>query len=129
MVEITFILYLHFVADFIFQSEYMATNKSANNLALLNHVIVYSLVWGLGLLIYFINELDINKVYNIMIFTWLTLVAHFITDYITSRIVKKKFDKGEYGSDIPNFGGFTVIGFDQLLHYIQLLLTWEILFK
>jgi hypothetical protein len=57
----------------------------------------------------------------------LTFLCHFITDYITSRIVKKRFEDKYYGSPIPNLGAFTVIGFDQVLHYAQLFLTYYFL--
>jgi hypothetical protein len=56
-----------------------------------------------------------------------TLICHTATDYVTSRIVSKKFAKGEYGSSIPNFGAFTIIGIDQVLHYVQLFLTYNLL--
>ena len=30
---------------------------------------------------------------------------------------------------IPNLGAFSVIGFDQVLHYIQLIITWKLIFN
>jgi uncharacterized protein DUF3307 len=41
------ILFIHFVADFIFQTDYMALNKSKNNLALVTHTIVYTSIFML----------------------------------------------------------------------------------
>ena len=60
-------------------------------------------------------------------FPLITFVFHTLTDYFTSKIVSRKFANQEYGSPIPNFGAFTVIGFDQVLHYVQLFLTYHFL--
>jgi hypothetical protein len=62
-----------------------------------------------------------------LLFGVITFITHTATDYFTSRIVSKKFAKQEYGSPIPNFGAFTIIGIDQVLHYIQLFLTYQLL--
>jgi hypothetical protein len=64
---------------------------------------------------------------DVLAFVGITFVAHTITDYITSRIVSRKFANKEFGSPIPNTGAFTVIGFDQVLHYIQLFGTYYLL--
>jgi hypothetical protein len=48
---------------------------------------------------------------------------HFATDYVTSRIAKVFFDSGDYHN------GFVVVGFDQILHYIQLFLSYMLLSK
>jgi hypothetical protein len=112
------ILIVHWIADFIFQDEKWALSKSKNWKDLLNHTATYSVFWFLvGIFV------GLNLV-NSIAFMLITFVAHTITDYFTSRIVSKKFANKEYGSPIPNLGGFTIIGFDQLLHYTQLLLTY-----
>ena len=59
----------------------------------------------------------------------ITFILHFATDYITSRIVSKRFADKYYGSPIPNFGAFSIIGLDQVLHYAQLFLTYYLLSK
>jgi hypothetical protein len=51
-------------------------------------------------------------------FAGITFFAHFATDYVTSRISKKFFDAKDYHN------GFVVVGFDQVLHYVQLLATF-----
>lgn len=117
------IIVIHFIADFIFQAEEWAINKSKNNKALTLHVLCYSTVWLL-----FANAYSVlTGNYLMMCFPVITFICHWITDYYTSRIVSKKFAKGHYGSPIPNFGAFTVIGFDQVLHYGQLFLTFYLL--
>lgn len=127
------IIIVHFTADFIFQAEQWAVNKSKNNLALFKHVRMYALLWlipsCLMLGIERPNETATLYVTYSLVFTAVTFVAHFITDYFTSRIVSKKFANNQYGSDIPNFGAFTVIGFDQVLHYTQLFLTLHFITK
>ncbi len=125
------IVLIHWIADFVFQAEEWANNKSKNNIALYKHVITYSTLWLLPIcLILGIerpHETTEWYVYSTLIFFVLTFCCHFITDYITSRIVSKKFANEEYGSPIPNTGAFTVIGFDQVLHYAQLFLTFHLL--
>lgn len=125
------IVVIHFIADFIFQAEEWATNKSKSNLALFQHVGTYSLIWLLASCIILgltrPSETTEWYVYNSILFASITFVAHFITDFITSRIVSAKFKNGHLGSPVPNFGAFTVIGFDQVLHYGQLFFTYHIL--
>jgi len=115
LVHVLAIVFLHWVCDFIFQDETWANNKSKSNIPLLKHTATYSVLWFP--LAYFLGWLIIP-------FILITFVTHTITDYITSRIVGKKFAAGEYGSPIPNFGAFTIIGFDQLIHYVTLFITF-----
>ncbi len=125
------IIFIHWVADFIFQAEEWANNKSKSNTALFRHVLTYSTIWVLPACVILGNlrpsETTEWYVYSTLLFFTLTFLFHFITDYITSRIVSKRFADKYYGSPIPNFGAFTVIGFDQVLHYIQLFLTYHFL--
>ena len=127
------IIVIHFIADFIFQTEEWAINKSKSNLALFHHVRVYSTFWVFAscLMLGYVRPGETTQWYviNSFLFASITFVAHFITDYITSRIVSKRFANNHYGSPIPNFGAFTIIGFDQVLHYGQLFLTLYILTK
>jgi len=116
-----FIVGIHFIADFIFQAEEWATNKSKSNFVLFKHVAAYTIIWSVSGLFIFSDP------FKYLIFLLVTFVAHFTTDYFTSRIVSRKFANNEYGSPIPNFGAFTVIGFDQVLHYGQLFLTYHLL--
>jgi hypothetical protein len=48
------------------------------------------------------------------VFSFITFGAHWFTDYYTSRLNSKLWSKG----DVHNF--FVNVGFDQVLHYIQL---------
>jgi Protein of unknown function (DUF3307) len=112
---IIFLLVIHFLADFALQTHEQATNKSTSNKWLFYHVGTYSLIWLLAMYSY----IDIFS--EALIFACITFVFHFATDYVTSRLAKKFFDVKDYHN------GFVVVGFDQLLHIIQLVYTYIIL--
>lgn len=134
LLEILGIITIHFIADFICQDEKWAIGKSKNFRDLINHTKIYSLIWFIFgiLIITLFDNTDSVINYNpgdIVLFTFITFIFHTITDFFTSKIVSKKFENKHYGSAIPNFGAFTIIGFDQVLHYIQLFVTYYLLFK
>ncbi len=118
LTEIFVIIIVHWIADFIMQDEKWALGKSKNLNDLLAHTSLYSLLWFIPM----IFLIGVN--WKVSVFVGTTFICHTITDYFTSRSVSKKFVNKEYGSAIPNLGGFTIIGFDQVLHYIQLFLTY-----
>lgn len=112
--QILIILFIHWVADFLFQNQKMALNKSKENHWLFIHVLTYSTVWFVVGVFFF----DLIKVLQ---FTFITFVFHYVTDYVTSRWTSKLYkDQKFYG--FPSF--FSVIGLDQYLHYLQLILTY-----
>ena len=116
------IVVMHWIADFIFQAEEWSLGKSKTWTPLLKHTAIYSILW------YFPVAIMTGEWLLPFAFVGITFFAHTITDYFTSRVVSKKFAKGYYGSPIPNFGAFSTIGFDQVLHYVQLIFTWYWLF-
>ena len=124
------VIFIHWVADFVFQTHWQATNKSTNNKALLQHVGTYTLIWFVvffGWIVYSNHILEMDASAHghgteILLFFPITFVAHFITDYFTSRLNSYLWKKG----DIHNF--FVSVGFDQVLHYVQLFLTINWLF-
>lgn len=103
----------HFFADFCLQTHDQATMKSKSIKWLIYHTGVYSLCW----LLMMIGLLG----WKAFAFAGITFVIHTITDYCTSRIGRPFWDKNDYHN------GFVVIGFDQVLHYIQLYLTFKLL--
>lgn len=120
------ILIIHTIGDFLFQSDWMAINKSKNWKALGLHVSVYSLCfvyWGLP-------------------FVAITFLTHFLTDAVTSRITSKLWfftpldvhytmNSNQYRQLWVSKGGnrhwfFVTIGIDQLIHFITLALTYKL---
>lgn len=109
------ILFIHWIADFILQTDKMAKGKSKNMEDLLDHTYTYSGVFVIASLIYSIVT---GNWAMAIIFPPITLLCHTVTDYITSRVNAKLWAKG----DVHNF--FVSVGFDQFLHAVQLLLTF-----
>lgn len=102
-VEILLLLiWLHFFADFILQTDWMAINKSKKNLALGIHVVVYSLPF-----------LVISPLYAII-----NGIAHFATDWLSSRATTKLWEKEQ------RHWFFVVIGADQAVHMSTLVATY-----
>jgi hypothetical protein len=108
---------IHFLADFALQTSDQAKYKSENNRMLLYHVLTYSVVWFLAVYIVFGNHTDA------FIFAVITFICHFITDYCTSRIGKPFWEAKDYHN------GFVVVGFDQMLHFLQLYYTFAFVFN
>ena len=99
-------IWVHWIADFVLQSDSMAKNKSTSNKWLLCHVSTYTAVLS-------------------MCFGWqyglLNGVTHLIVDFFTSRATSALWKKGE----VHWF--FVVIGFDQAIHITILLLSLPLL--
>lgn len=132
------IIFIHWIADFLIQTDWQAKNKSSNNSALLLHTGIYSLVW-LPFSIILFGNLG-------YLFILITFICHTITDYFTSRLNTKLVPKRELVGNSRNTNGiecnifaiskneswhnfFVSVGFDQVLHYTQLLLTYYYLTK
>lgn len=116
--EVFTIIFCHYIGDFLVQTDWQAKNKSSNNTALILHTAAYSAFWFIPMVVLIGLKNDDLPKHTPILFVLITFFWHTITDYITSREVKKMFDKG----DIHN--GFVLIGFDGVLHYIQLFLTY-----
>ena len=116
------VLIFHWVLDFIFQTDKQAKGKSKNFKDLLSHTAAYSVEWLIPACFVFhcINR-DLNYVLLAPIFAVITFVFHTITDYFTSRLNSKLWRAGK----AHEF--FISVGFDQLLHYFQLFLTFYFL--
>lgn len=109
------ILFAHWVADFIAQTDQMAKNKSTSNKWLISHVSTYGLVMGLIILVTF----------GSISLIWLAIntVAHGATDYVTSRITSRLWKAGE------THWFFVVVGFDQFVHMATMFVTAAYLFR
>jgi len=115
---VLFILFIHWVSDFLCQTDWMAQNKSKNWKALLVHTMVYSTIF---MVIGHFYGIFIENIWFGMQFGAITFICHTITDYFTSRLNSKLWKEQK----VHWF--FVSVGFDQLLHYTQLLLTYQLL--
>lgn len=111
---IIYFLLVHFLGDFALQTHEQSTNKNSSNHWLFLHVSVYSLVW----LIAVIPILGFGAGF---LFALITFACHFITDWNTSRLSKPFWAREDYHN------GFVIVGFDQILHYLQLWYTFKLL--
>lgn len=110
----------HFVADFIVQTSWQANNKSSNVGALSSHIFTYTITMGLfaafGLALF---GLPVQLAAS---FAILNGALHFATDFVTSRASKAAHQNGEHKLF------WMVIGLDQLIHQLCLLVTAVLLF-
>lgn len=113
---------LHYIGDFLLQNEYMATNKSKSLAALTLHVAIYTFTLFGGVVL--MNVANYKPTYSFLWFGLLTFTFHFITDFISSKINANLYQKKLYYG-IPGF--FPMLGLDQLLHYIQIIVCYNIL--
>lgn len=98
------LVWTHFVADFLLQTDNMALNKSTNHRWLGLHALTYTvpfLLFGFK-------------------FAVANGVAHFVVDFITSRCTRNLWDKGE------RFWFFNFVGMDQAVHLTTLFSTYAL---
>lgn len=99
------LVWLHFLADFILQTDKMAVNKAGSLAWLGLHVGVYTACFlFMGIYFALVNG-----------------ALHFLVDFVTSKCTRHFNAKG----DKRKF--FMTIGFDQALHLSALLLTVRLL--
>ncbi len=101
--KLILIFVLHYIGDFILQTRWMGENKSKLLSALSLHILVYT-----ATLLPFGFE-----------FAIINGILHFITDFITSRLSSRAYKNG----NMAQF--WAIIGFDQLIHTITLILTLQ----
>lgn len=112
------ILIVHWIFDFFLQTHWQASNKSKSYVALTEHVLTYS---GGLLLIVLLNFGYFHHLSYAVGFVVFNALAHFFTDYVTSRATSALYEKEEY----HDF--FVAVGFDQLLHYLTLIVSFVLL--
>lgn len=123
------LLILHFVGDFLLQTDWMALNKSKRFDALFVHCLVYAACF--------------LPFYGYR-FAALTFLLHFVVDFWTSRLttrlwfisfIPRRLDLGFpvhrdhplYARVLPSRHWFFVaIGADQLLHFLLLAVTLRV---
>lgn len=97
------IIWLHFIADFILQWDSISTTKWNSLKSLGTHCTIY----GIPFLYFGLN------------FALVTVGAHFIVDFISSKLTHHYRVKEQY------HWFFVVIGWDQAIHMSILILTWK----
>lgn len=127
LVEIFSILIIHWFSDFVLQTDKQAKGKSTSMKMLISHTMNYTMVWwiiGIILVVYNIYfPFFVYTLWSLTLFVVITFVCHTITDYFTSRLNSKLWKSGN------THGFFISVGFDQVLHYVQLFLTFYLLTK
>lgn len=101
-----YIIWMHFIGDFVLQSTKVATNKYKDSKVLMKHCILYAFPF-------------------VFIGVKYALIAgflHFPIDYVTSKLTHKLYDNNEY------HWFFVVIGLDQAIHMTILLKTFLYLY-
>jgi hypothetical protein len=109
---VIWILFVHWIADFICQDDKTAINKSRGIFYLLKHSLIYFGVLMVG----YVAFLWVSPETSDSLLFLLNFPAHMAIDGVTSRVNARL-----YGSHRHWF--FVVIGFDQFLHYAVLFLT------
>jgi hypothetical protein len=134
------LLFLHWLADYVLQSNDLALRKADDVLALVHHVAIVALTLFVGSLPLAVIEL---VTWNAVLqFVSVNFTAHLVTDYVTSKVNRwlwfvdteprpRAIASGDYGS-FPFYARFNTekrhwffvgLGFDQLLHHVVLLIT------
>lgn len=112
------IIVIHWFADFVLQTDEQARGKSKNWASLLSHTSCYSLIWLVVTMFYgaftFCNPI-------LLLFAPITFICHTATDFYTSRVNSQLWEDKK----VHEF--FVSIGFDQVLHYVQLFVTYYLL--
>jgi hypothetical protein len=111
MEYLVLILLFHFIADFLFQSDDMAMNKSWGYGWLTMHTGVYTAVL-MSLMMMLFKNIEFA-----VFFATINGAGHWIIDAVTSRINTKLWKEEK------RHWFFTMIGFDQFLHTALLLIT------
>jgi flagellar biosynthesis protein FlhB len=114
IINILFIVWLHTLTDFYFQSREVATNKGKNFKVLLRHVTEYSLP--------FLIMAAWLPVISVVMFVAVNFALHLLTDFISSKLTTKFYQAN-------NMTGFwRVIGTDQAIHYTCLFTSFYWIF-
>lgn len=114
--EFIFLLAAHWLGDFVIQTHWQATNKSKNVVALLKHIGTYTLVFAAASYLLLWGDLGI-PLQTITIFIAVNALAHFVTDYFTSKMTAKL-----WAEQRPH-DFFVAVGFDQFLHQAAIALS------
>lgn len=111
-----YVLFLHWIGDFVAQTRWMAENKSKMWEPLVTHVLIYSTILWFGLV--FTSYWKVDPITH---YVMLNFSIHLVTDFITSKVTRTMLEN----KDLYAF--FVVLGFDQFIHALSLIGTIDIL--
>lgn len=129
LIDISILFFLHFVGDFLLQSRKMGKNKGKNIYWLMFHVFIYTtfVYWGWACFLGF-NEYSFYGMFGAY---HLISITHFLTDFITSKISSYMYTQAidinlsQKNRNIWEYGFWSIIGLDQLIHIISLILIYN----
>lgn len=101
MGNLLLIIWLHFIADFLLQSDETAQNKSEDMWVLTKHVLVYSLPF----------------LYFGFLYAGINAILHWCVDLFSSMLTKHFHERGKRREF------FITIGADQAIHMTCLIVT------
>jgi hypothetical protein len=120
--HILLLLLGHTVADFVFQNDNTAKRKGKSNTVLTTHVCIYTGVLALFTLPIIFTVPAASLLPQLwVLFMVINFVAHFATDFVTSRLT------AHFWLQEKRHEFFVTIGFDQFAHMAVLLLTYSAL--
>lgn len=108
---ISMILVWHFFGDFVFQKEKWAKTKSSSMISLSLHCLTYGVIM-------FIVMPFLSPMWAIF-----NMLAHFVIDYFTSRIMKPLWEKEQFNDF------FFYLGLDQAMHYLILFSSYKMFYE
>jgi hypothetical protein len=123
------IFVLHFIGDFVLQPYSMKVDKTKRNIVLFKHVLVYTMVLFCGLSLFL-------GIQNLLVFCFISMLQHFMVDYLFGRLIKQSGDAIKIESDnqknltekVDLWMPITFLGLDQLCHQLCLLVTLYYIF-
>ena len=95
------LLFAHCLGDYLFQTNYLASNKGKDNYLLFVHGVLYTLA------VYLVFGTAISSLGY-----WLILLTHIPVDYIKAR-----------GITPEKYGDSGALIIDQLIHYLVLIIS------
>src|SRR5687767_13589394 len=95
------LLFAHWVGDYLFQSNEMATQKATSLKWLTIHVVVYCIP-------VFLAGIYLFQMRHALVYLAINAGLHWITDFVSSRLASR------YRSDPRLF--HSIVGFDQFFH-------------
>ena len=123
-----YVLFTHFVADFVMQTHDMAINKSTSVYWLTKHIFAYAKTFLVSALVFcvaltlFEDGYGSKLALRMVVFVLINSGLHWITDYYTSKEISRLWKEKK----VHDF--FVMIGFDQFIHLATLLLTLYLVF-